>query len=88
MHPKLKKYSLCFDHQKGAQIMEKIHPPKLVGAVERGCVIQIFLIFYPVLTVFEIAPAPVQIQSKDTLGPGTVSSIQGLSPETGDVWSP
>ena len=79
------------DHQKGAQIMEKIHPPKLVGAAERRCVILIFF-FNPALTVFEIAPAPFQIQSGDKTGDklclGTVSSIWGLSLETGDVWSP
>ena len=70
-------------------MMEKNTPPKLVGAVEQGCVIQNYYIFNSALTVFEIAPAPVQIQSGDKtgdkLGPGTVSSIWGLSPETGDV---
>ena len=32
-------------HQKGAQIIEKIHPHKLIGAAERGGVIQIFFIW-------------------------------------------
>ena len=64
------------DHQKGAQIMEKI----------------LFFYFNSARTVFEIALAPYKIQSgdktRDRLGPGTVSSIRGLSPETRDVWSP